>query len=763
MENGKIEELKSTNKSESRLKLSKLVNEQQEQIQKDHFSYPESDRKALIKTGPLIQYERDIYSENCQKHEKLCRSNETKELFQVNFQELLRRNQTQLKIDNNRKNPFYNKIKDKKKRIKRSTTLQLKLHKFNLFIKKIKRIKLQKQQEKHIYNLNQIPTFETQIVKFNLENQNTIDIKIIINTDFLLNFQNSEENNKDNKEIKIQVLDSIQETKVQNNLCLLKNEKIEVSLKKSPQFLIEDSEKEPELNNKSKKISFKELMYKIDLENKQNQKKLLQKQKLQQVITNSQQKLHIFNEIQAQEIIIIDQKDIIQKEEQEMTQNIQSFQRKNEYEVQSPNEKQGMIKNVQDFEITKIDFNQIKNDPQNNTSEEDSCQIIENNHQNEFFVEQQKKQRKKNINQKNFPENKSEHNGQNFELTQQVVYNQNKNKNEKNQNSEECESIFQKFEQFCNENQKNIQKVRDNFLRKTRQLQKQKQRKIERERRIEIKRQLELERERDREKQRQREIEIIRQREIDKDKEKERIMQDEIQKKIKLENQTEKRKKRKKLIENRIKFCKQHDQNETNRSKNRKLRSLSNQSQKCNSEEQNIFSIQNSENNKQQDQQYLQQQMNANQFFDVFDLDKSKQIVIGQQFKQQEENNLNQNSNTYQYQTLFPQLIPQNILNYHYQYQAISQFQVPMVIQPNPSNMKNPYFYNYFMPINHIQQQTFSQSDGSINLQKDQQKFQMGYFLLITPENFDPTQVVQLSPLTFLFIPESSKLQDIYK
>ncbi|CAD8044089.1 unnamed protein product [Paramecium primaurelia] len=726
MENGKIEELRSTNKSKSRLNLSKLVNEKQEQIQKDSFYYPESDRKALIKRGPLIQYESDIYSEICQKHEKLCRSNETKELFQVIFQELLSRDLTQLKIENNRKKPQYTKIRgDKSKRIKRSTALQLKLHKFNLFIKKIKRIKLQKQQEKHIFNLNQIPTLQTQIVKFNLENQNTTEIKIIINTDFLLNFQNLEEYNTDNKEIKIQVLDSIQETKVQDNLCLLKNEKIEVSLKKSPQFLIEDSEKEPELNNKTKKISFKDLICKIDLENMQNQKKLLQKQKLQQENTYPQKKLHIFNDIQNQEIIIIDQKDIIQKEEQEMTQNIQPFQRKNEQEVQSPNEKQGMIKNIQDVEITKIDFNQIQNYPQNNTSEEDSCQIIENYYYNQFFVEQQKKQRKNHKNQKNFPENKSEHNGQNFEYTQQVEYNQNKKnvldkfkfqKNEENQNSEEGDTRLKKIQQFFNENQKKIQKWRYNFLRITRQLAKQNQRKIEKERKIGIRRLLELEREREREKQRQTEI--------DKEKEKERIMQDEIEKKIKLENQIEKRKKL---------------------------------------EEQNICQVQNSEDNKQQDQQYSQKQTNADQFFDVSDLYKSKQIVIGQQYIQQEEQNLNKNSNTQQYQPLFPQFIPLYIFNYHYQDQAISQFQVPMAIQPNPSNMKNPYFYNYFMPINQIQQQTFSQSDGSINLQTDQQRFQMGYFSYKTPENFDPTQVFQLQPQTFLSIPESSKLQDQYK
>ncbi|CAK78735.1 unnamed protein product (macronuclear) [Paramecium tetraurelia] len=389
---------------ERRLQRLKLGKKYRTQIQRDYSSFFEPDGKPLLQIKPFILYkqEGDIDQSFKQQYELLCQLYQSTKLLQVDFKEVATKLRTKLegKPNLNNTNTQCNNIELKSKKIGKSTLLNSRFCKFKLFMKNNRLRQTQILIEKLAQISNQMLSLQTKFVELNFENQKSIEIKIFINTDLMLNITNEEDHKNDKIQVKMENSDSkIEETRILNHSCFFKNEQIILNQRKSLTYINENLEQKPPLINRSKKISFKELVQKIDLENKLNEKKQSNMQKLGSEIKNQEQKLNNYTQIKQEEVIINNQDYLIQNEEQQKKEK-QSFYPQDQQEVETPDKIQGITNKASGIENTRMDYDSISKekkstiiniDFQDNTfDEQDSCQIIfinqpnQQDNQNEF-------------------------------------------------------------------------------------------------------------------------------------------------------------------------------------------------------------------------------------------------------------------------------------------------------------------------------------------------------------------------------------------
>ncbi|CAD8140250.1 unnamed protein product [Paramecium octaurelia] len=785
MEKNKIQELWQTYIChERKLKRSKQAKEKKRYIKKAYPFEFGPDGKTLLQRGPWTQQEKEIYLQICQNHQKECLSNQTKELFQEILQLIPTRNLTQLKGYHNNHNPFQTIIIKESKRIRR-TKKEMSQDKLKEFALKNKMKRQIKQLEKLSNLNNQIITLETQIVQFKLDDENQIEIKIFINTDLLLNLNNTEDQRQERDEIKTENLESVvEEGNEQINQQKIQKDKIVVKLRNPQEIKVENLEDEPSLINKAKQIVFKELICFIQLEDKQN-KRLLIEPKLFQPKEKYQRILINFKPPHKDDMLQIEQKQQNQKDEQQkkdkqiQQQIIQPINTQNVQELQLSPEKQqktqiqsNRINNSVDQQLITLDNLEQTNQNPN------QIQITDINH-NQFEQQQ--------INQSNSLI-KSKNRSQSWQESQVIEIPKDVQKEQEKPNKDEINQQFQQKlevdDQVENDNKKTKQK-----LQQLKQIQKQNKIEMERQRELEIEKEIQIELEKERLKQ------------IERDK------QQEIQRQKKLEQQKEKEKLREKLKEKRLQFCNEHDRKERNRTKNRELRSLqelSQQQNKTNNKEPQKLRHQNNQSQKSQgqvphikkqsgeqmaeyqnqqqldlnlpsyiphpyqvpmldpiqQQQYFMKQLQGNQFFGLKDCYQQVQFPEGQYQNQQELKNQSKDLNNLDNNPQFSQMIPIQIQNYPQQDQAIQQSQQHVAFSPHHPYIGNHYFYPQFMPVRALQQQP---QEGQQNSNKEQYQVEMMYVFQEVPQNFDPNCFFQFSPQSFVSIPGGSKLGDALK
>ncbi|CAD8046109.1 unnamed protein product [Paramecium sonneborni] len=577
MENNKFYELLQTYEfPEKKLKSCCLANQKTSNIKKVFPLEFGLDGITLLQRGPWTQQERDIYLQICQKHEDQCKQNQTASIFKEILGKIPTRNLAQLKGFHKINNPFPPNIIKKNNRIRR-TKLELSLNdsdKLLYFVIKSQRKKCIKQQQKLANLNNQILTQQTQIVQFNLKEEKQTEVKIYINIDLLLNTINQQDQKLIRDEIKAEKLDcAIEEQKEQLNQIMLKKDKIIVSLRNHNEIKDEKVEEELKFINKSKKITFNELISKIEIESKLNHKKQIKQQNFWQKIDNSEQ-------LQTDEVIIIEQQEYSQKEIKFI--QVEQFQQQflqqetfNKLEVM-PQKKIIRIINQQKsltVEKNKLDLQNL-NENNNNPA---NGQIIYNKDE-QFDFQQYLKKEKQGINQQIIQEDKSgqniqiieQNNGQNIQtIEQNKIVESDEDKNNQKENliqlrKDKKENIqHEKILEEPLEKQQDDEKINEKNL--------QEQKRLEGEKKIEIIKQQEIEM------QEKKQLDIhIKEKEIEKMRNNYNQLdkQNEIETKKKLESKKIKERLREEVQIKRRQTFNGHDKKERNRVKNRESRSL---------------------------------------------------------------------------------------------------------------------------------------------------------------------------------------------
>ncbi|CAD8135366.1 unnamed protein product [Paramecium octaurelia] len=749
MENNRLQELwTSYIQMERRLKRFKLGKKKETEIQRDYSQYLEPEGISLLQSRLFTQYqeEGDIEQSFRQDYEQLCQFYQSTKLLQVKFNEVATKLRT--KLDGN---PIINStqcnVELKSKKIGKSTLQNSHFCKFRLLMKNNKRKQAQILMEKLAWLSNQILSFQKKFVELNFEKQKSIEIKIFINTDLILNITNEDGQINDKIVVKMENLDSkIEETKNLNDSCLYKNEQIVMNQRKSKTDFNDDSELKPQLLNRSKKISFKELVQKINIENKQNEKKQSNRQKLGQEITNPEQKQNNYIQIKQEEVIKYDH--TIQNEEHQerniqIIQKIQSSYRQNQQEVQDPDKKQQITNKTSDIENASMDFR--------NTRKENNLAVINIGSQDNMFEEQESCQ----IIFVNQPNQQENQNGIKFEKIDQVINNQNQQnvvekfgllKNEEISNKQDADEYFtfQKIQQFYKEHHQSILKERYKIKKKQRQLEWKQYKNLRKQKLIDLNQQRVQERKRQRQIERNIKLERAIQMELEKkrarQKKKDRMKQQKLENKIAKEQ----------LKQKQIQFCKKHNKKQKNKQKNRSFSSQSRIDQFQNSPSQ-PSEERSQDNNYKQEEQYLDHQQQ-----------QSKQNIVEDKCQSEQQQQIEETHlNLQQYHPQYGQYYRNNILDYSQQDQLISQYQFPFAQQLYSSFIVNPYYqyqYQYQnMPLNLIEQQSIHQkSNGQQSINTAQFQFEMFNLMKMGLEHLNPTQYFQFSPLTFL-PPESSK------